>query len=108
MKRKYPTGLVIMGMIINMIKGWPIPALAMVLLAARLFLSNIPLWLVLGILLVWVGWALLNSLKVRYEMLKMRPGDEMLDKMFADNDKGYRNIIDTIEEIIKKEMGDDE
>jgi hypothetical protein len=106
LKRKYPGSMFIMGIVLGLLKKWYILLLVILLFIVRVFAPDIPSFLPFVILAVYLIWAIVTQLKYRSTILNMKPGDNMLDKMFANNDSGYRNVIDTVNEIIEKQTGD--
>ena len=108
MKRKYPSSLFIMGIFLNLLKTWYILLLAIFLLIA-VFIGEMSILVPVAILVVWIVVAIVVQLRYRKIALTLSPNEnvnDIFDSMFADNDKGYRNVIDTINDIIDKDKPD--
>ena len=109
LQRKYPASMFIMYIVIMLIRKWYVLAIVVLLLVLRAFGLDIPAALPLMVAMLYLAWAVAASLLQRRAILNMMPGNEMLDKMFADNDNGYRNVVDTVNEIIDSQLdGEDE
>jgi len=109
MKRKYPTSMFIMGMIIELFKMRMILLIAAILLLAQFFIEQLPILAPILIFAACIVIAIFKQIKQRNAMLTMNPNDEtndLINKMFADNDKGYINIIDAVDEIIERNNPD--
>jgi len=105
MKRKYPTSMFIMGIIIELFKMRMLLLVAVIFLLAQFFIEQIPILAPLLIFAVCIVIAIFRQIKQRNAMLTMNPNAEtndLINKMFADNDKGYKNIIDAVDEIIEQ------
>lgn len=108
LKRKYPSSLFIMGIFLNLLKTWYILLLAIFLLIA-VFIGEMSILVPVAILVVWIVVAIVVQLRYRKIALTLSPNEnvnDIFDSMFADNDKGYRNVIDTINDIIDKDKPD--
>ena len=105
-KRKYPWSMFITGIIIYLIKTWYLPVLTLILILVRLFIFDIFILIALIPLIIWILWAILRQVLDSKAIINMKPDDDMLNKMFADNNKGYKNVIESVEEIIEKNIND--
>ena len=91
-----------MGIVFRLIKKWYILMIVVMLFFARAFFPSITPLLPLSILVIWLLIAIIAQLIDRNVLLKMKPDDELLNDMFADNDRGYKNIIDAVQKAIDK------
>ena len=110
MKRKYPTSMFIMGIVIELFKMRIVLLIAIILLLAQFFIEQIPALIPLLIFAICIIVAILKQMKQRNAILTMNPNDEandLINKMFADNNRGYRNIIDAVDEIIEQNNSDE-
>jgi len=96
----------IMGIFIWLYTRWYILLLAILVFILRAFIPNIPIAIPLILLAIWIVWAIITSLKNRSSVLNMDSNDDLINKMLADNDKGYRNIVDAVNEVIDKNKTD--
>jgi len=99
MNRKYPMSMFLFGVINNLITKWYIILLAIVVLLLRIPLPGIPVFvpfIILGILLIY---AVIEQTWYRKAVLNLHGEsvDEFLDQAFADNGKGFRNIINAVD-----------
>jgi hypothetical protein len=97
-----------MGVVIELLKMRMILLVAIILLIAQIFIEPLPAFVPILIFAACFAVALFNQIKQRNAILTMNPHDEandLLNKMFADNDKGYKNVIDAVDEIIERETG---
>jgi len=97
-----------MGIFLNLLKTWYILLLAIFLLIA-VFIGEMSILVPVAILVVWIVVAIVVQLRYRKIALTLSPNEnvnDIFDSMFADNDKGYRNVIDTINDIIDKDKPD--
>jgi len=110
MKRKYPTSMFIMGIVIELFKMRIVLLIAIILLLAQFFIEQIPALIPLLVFAICIIVAILKQMKQRNAILTMNPNDEandLINKMFADNNRGYRNIIDAVDEIIEQNNSDE-
>jgi len=110
-KRKYPIGMFIMGVVLKLfLNKWRLLVfgLALLLAVARIFFPIIPIVIPLALLFIWLASAIVSMLIDRKTVLDIKDNGEgvSLDKMFADNNKGYRNVIDTVNEYIDNQKHD--
>jgi len=101
-RRKYPLILFVMGIIIELFRKWFILIPLMVLL---FFPAVITITIPILLLIALVSFAVTKTLKYRKTILNAEPNKEasdMLDEIFADNNKGYKNIIEVVDELIDK------
>lgn len=109
MKRKYPMSMFAMGVILNLIKSWYFLIVIFLFSIISIISHNASFVLPLAVTIVWLLYAFITQLRHRKAVLRKSENEslnELYDKMFADNQKGYRNIIDTVDDIIKDQ--DDE
>lgn len=103
--RKYPLSMFITGVVLELIKMWYFLVLTILIFLVRLFISGISIVIPFVALTAWVVMAIIRQFKNKRTILNMN-GDEdtnnLLDKMFTDNYRGYKNIIDSVNEIIEK------
>jgi hypothetical protein len=62
--------------------------------------------LFLGILVLIAIMQQFRNRKILLSNFENEETDKLLDKMFADNSKGYKNVTDTVDEIIKNYESD--
>ena len=109
MKRKYSASMFIMGTILELIKLRSLLLVTLILLIASFFIEPLPALVSFLIFATCVVIAIVKQIGQRNAILTMNPNEEasnLLDKMFADNDKGYRNVIDAVDEIIEQYNSD--
>ena len=84
-KRKYPSSLFILGIIINLIRSWYILAATIFFFILRAFNENFPAWIPLTTLALWFLYAIIKQFSF-YRTLQKLQGDagKLLDKLFAD------------------------
>ena len=105
MKRKYPASLFVMGVFLELFRLRLILLLVVLLLTAGIFIPDIPLAVSGLLFVVCLTIAIFKQIRQRNTITTMNPhaeANDLLNKMFADNDKGYRNVIDAVDEIIKR------
>ena len=95
-----------MGVVLNLVKSWyliiVILLLSLIIIVFHYFSPIIPL----AFAVVWLLFAIIKQLWYRKVSLKKSEDknvNELFDKMFADNQKGYKNVVDTVDEIIKNQ-----
>lgn len=94
-----------MGMFLELLRKWAIIIAIISLFVIRLVIPAMPIAIPLIFLTALLAFATIKQLKHRKTILNMNlneDANELLDKMFADNKKGYRNVIDTVNEIIEE------
>lgn len=104
-RRKYPFSMLIMDFILFLIKRWHLLVGIIFLFILRIFIPEIPVALPLLLLAGLFGFLVIEVLKHKKALLEMNPNqetNELLDKMFADNNLGYKNIINAVDEIVQK------
>ena len=106
MKRKYPWSMFITGIIIYLIKTWYLPVLTILLTLIRLFIFDMFVWIVFIPLIIWIIWALSKQIYYSKAIINMNPDDDLLNKMFADNGMGYKNVIESVNEIVNNQIND--
>jgi len=109
MKRKYPASMFIMGVIIELFRLRLQLLVAVILLIASFFIEQLPVLTSFLIFAVCVVVAIVKQMRQRKAILTMNPNhnaNDLLDKMFADNDNGYRNVIDAVNEVIEQHNSD--
>ena len=95
----------VMGFLLELMKRFPLLLLAVVLFITHIFVPELPLFVPLLILGIWFAWAFIAEMKIRARVLTIDANpssNELLDKMFADNGKGYRNSVDAVNEIVRQ------
>jgi len=97
MKRKYPMSLFFTGMVLDLMKRWHLPLLALVLLLVPNTLAVVPVIP----LILWVAISAITQVISAITISKMLPGDESFDRMFMDNGRGHENIVNETIEIMK-------
>ena len=105
MKRKYPWSMFFMDVIIFLLKTWYASIVIIFIFILRLIMLDIPLAIVPILVIVWVILAITRAVIHKNALLNMNPNEEtnaLLDKMFANNDKGYKNVVEAVDEIIKE------
>lgn len=108
-KRKYPFSMFLMGTILNLIKlrYCFIPVIILFILCwIKEYISIMIPFATLGCLLFI---AIFQQFRIRKGLLSgcgKEENRELLDKMFADNSKGYSNVIDAVDEIIRNQKRD--
>ena len=103
--RKYPFSMVIMDMVFFLIRRWRFVVGIILLFIVRIFIPQIPVALPLLLLSALLFVTVVEALRHKKALLEMNPNEEtseLLDKMFADNNLGYKNIINAVDEIIEK------
>ena len=103
--RKYPLSMTIMDIIYFLIKKWFLVVGTILLFIIRIFMPEIPVALPVLLLVGLLAFAVVDALKQKKALLEMNPNEEtsdLLNKMFADNNLGYKNIINAVDEIIEK------
>lgn len=108
-KRKYPLNMFFMGTILNLIRLWPYFIVVIILYIICLINPIVPIAIPILFLVILVLIAVMQQLRNRKILLsnyKNEETDELLDKMFTDNSKGYKNVTDTVNEIIKNYEND--
>ena len=106
-KRKYPLSMTIMGTVIFLVQTWYALIFAVILFIASLIFPDFPMFIIITLIGAWVLVAIIRQLISQRELLRMNPNKEaaeLLDKMFADNGKGYKNVTDTVYEEIHKQV----
>jgi len=109
-KRKYPTSMFITGIVIELFKMRIVLLIAIILLFAQFFIEQISILIPLIIFAICIVVAIFKQMKQRNAILTMNPNDEandLINKMFADNNRGYRNIIDAVDDIIEQNNSDE-
>jgi hypothetical protein len=99
----------IKGTILNLIKMWPLLIAIVVLGIICLFSPVVPIFIPIvlaGILVVTAILQQLGYMKILLSHFKDEETNDLLDKMFMDNSKGYKNVTDTVNEIIKNYLDD--
>ena len=92
-----------MDVIIFLLKTWYVPIVIIFILILRLIMPDIPIVIVPILGTVWIMSAITKAIIHKNALLNMSPNEEtnaLLDKMFANNDKGYKNVIEAVNEII--------
>ena len=105
-ERKYLWSMFITGIIIYLLGIWYLPVLAILLYLVRLFIHDIFIWIVLFPLIIWIIWAISKQIYYSKAIIKMNPDDDLLNKMFLNNCKGYKNVIESVQAIIDKKRND--
>ena len=110
--RKYPLSVFIMGIIFKLVidkRGRLLLGLTVLLFILRVFINGIHIIFPLMLLTVWLVAAIVSMLHDVKIVLTMEDNGKgvSIDKMFADNDKGYRNAVDTVNEYISAKKNDD-
>jgi len=106
-KRKYPLSMSIMGTVIFLLKSWYVLILAALSIIANIIFSDFPSYIIGVIIAAWVLVAIIRQIISQRELLSMNSNEELtdlLDKMFEDNCKGYKNVTDTLDEIISEQI----
>jgi len=93
-KRKYPFSLFVMGTFLNLIRLWLGFIVVIILLIICLVNPIVPII------------KQLRDKNILLSHFDNEETDELLDKMFADNSKGYKNVTDAVDEIIKSYQSD--
>jgi hypothetical protein len=109
MERKYPTSMFIVGFLIYLLRMRIFLLLAIIMLVVQFFIPRVPVELPLAILVGCIIVALVRQISDKNALMTMNPNpetSELLDKMFADNNKGARNITDAVDEIIARQEGE--
>lgn len=104
---KYPLSMSVMGTVIFLAKTWYVLILVAFLFIANLIFADFPTYIFGVIIAIWVLVAIVRQIISQRELLSMNSNEDLtdlLDKMFADNGKGYKNVIDTVDEIISKQI----
>jgi hypothetical protein len=101
-KRKYPMSIFIMGVVVCLFRTWYILAITIFIYFVSLFHPDTSTRIALIPLIVWIFLAIIKQLIYRKTLLSMNPDDDLFNKMFADNDKGYKNVTQAVDEIISK------
>lgn len=102
-KRKYPFSMFCIGTILNLFRMWPY--FIIVLIAAIICLVNpvIPIaipFVLLGLLILIAILQQYKNKKILLSRFEDEKTDELLDKMFPNNAKGYKNVTDAVDDII--------
>ena len=103
--RKYPFSMFLMDMVFFLIRRWQFVVGIILLFVVRIFIPQIPVALPLLLLVALLFVTVVEALRHKKALLEMNPNEEtseLLDKMFADNNLGYKNITHAIDEIIEK------
>ena len=110
--RKYPLSLFIMGTLLELIKAWYILALILLLIILRAFYSKIPVFILVALFAVWFALAVFRQIRNRKILINTDSTDEetndLIDKMFKDNGRGYKNVVDAVNEVIEKNRDNSE
>jgi len=101
-----------MGIIFKLVidkRGRLLLGLTVLLFILRVFINGIHIIFPLMLLTVWLVAAIVSMLHDVKIVLTMEDNGKgvSIDKMFADNDKGYRNAVDTVNEYISAKKNDD-
>lgn len=108
-KRKYPFSMFFMGTILNLIRLWSGFIIVIILFIICTVNPIVPIAIPIALTGLLVLIAIIQQYRNRKIMLSHFNNDEtneLLDKMFADNSKGYKNITDAVDEIIKNHESD--
>jgi hypothetical protein len=108
-KRRYPFSMFCMGTILNLIKMWPLLIAIVVLGIICLVSPVVPIFIPIvlaGILVVTAILQQLGYMKILLSHFEDEETNDLFDKMFMDNSKGYKNVTDTVNEIIKNYLDD--
>lgn len=108
-KRKYPTSMFIMGTILNLIKIWYCFIAVIIVFIICRIKPAVPITLpfvMIGILILIAIFQQFRNRKVLLSDCGNEENNESLDKMFADNSKGYKNVKDAVDELIKNYEND--
>lgn len=103
-KRKYPFSMFCMGTILNLIKLWPYYIVAIIFSIIHLFNPIVPIEipiLLIGISIIIAMLQEFRQIKILLSHFEDEETNDLLDKMFSDNSKGYKNVIEAVDEIIK-------
>jgi len=103
MKRKYPLSIFLIGIIIELIKRWYFPLLALFFT----IIPNISAVIPTILLSIWVILGVVTQLIYVFMFINMDPDDESLDRMLMDNGRGYENIVDEVLDIMKNKRDSD-
>ncbi len=108
-KRKYPFSMFCMGTILNLFKMWPCFIVVIIVAIICLVKPVIPIAIPLVLLGILVLTAIIKQYKNKKILLSHfedKKADELLDKMFSNNSKGYKNVTDAVDDIINNYKND--
>lgn len=103
-KRKYPISMFIMGTILNLFKLWQCFIVVIILFIICRVKPALPITIPIVMTGILILIAMLQQFRARKILLspaENKEADELLDKMFADNSKGYKNVTDAVDEVMK-------
>lgn len=95
----------VVGLFFKLIKIWFILALAILLFVLLIFVPEMPIAIPCAVLILWFALAIIQQCKDVRTLLHMNGNDstnDLLDEMLKDNNKGYRNVVDAVNEIIER------
>lgn len=98
-----------MGTILNLMKLWPYFIVVVLLGIICLIFPVVPIVipiLFIGILVLVVVVQQYKNRKTLLSRYDDENTNELLDKMFANNSRGYGNVTDAVNEIIKEHQND--
>lgn len=98
-----------MGTILNLIRLWQCFIVVIILCIIRLVNPIVPIAIpivFIGILVLIAIMQQFRNRKILLSHFENEETNELLDKMFVDNSKGYKNVTDAVNEIIKNYESD--
>ncbi|MDR1564503.1 MAG: hypothetical protein LBS74_06065 [Oscillospiraceae bacterium] len=103
-KRKYPLGMFVSGVFLNLLKTWYILALAIIVALVRIFLPAIPVAIPLILLSVWLVAAIITQFVYRKTLLNFNNGeaDEIVDAMLSGEKDWRANTRAAVYKIIEE------
>jgi len=108
-KRKYPVSMFIMGVVLNLIKSWYVFILVIISFLTCIFFYRALVIVPVVLIFVWFTVAIIKQLQYGKAALNFNGDEEtnaLFNKMFADNSRGYENVIDIVAESIEKNQGE--